>query len=141
MQVAAGNYAGPPSIVANQSGFGIMGLHDHSLEDLGVWSESVSGWTEETIVHDGHDGWNSSLVLDSGGILHTSSLDQSGASFSAIEFARRESSGWVVEQSVQTLIRTGTPTTLAFDPSGDRVFRQYGSGPESDLQIFWSLDD
>jgi len=124
-ELVAGNFAGPPSLILDSNGFGIVGLHNHTFEGLNIFQESASGWETQFVESSGHDGWNPSLALNATGGLFAASLDDSGGLLSSVEFASRTSSGWTVEPVRPGVVRKGTPSALVLASNGDPTVAVY----------------
>ena len=97
--VATGYFYGPLDIAVDQSGTPHIAWHNHDQEDEAYAVLSDGQWATQIVHHDGHDGWDNSLALDSAGRPHTASIDPSQfGSQSGVEYATFDGSSWQVEE-------------------------------------------
>ena len=81
--IANGYFYGPVDITLNPvTDSPVVAYHDHqdanfnpALGDEVVALREGHDWRLVTVSHPGHDGWDNSIVVDSGGFWHTASID------------------------------------------------------------------
>ena len=121
--VAEGYFYGPPAIAINNSDLPNIVWHDH--QDMNFVPKkgdavravlSTDGtWTVGAIKHEGHDGWDNSITIDSQGTVHTASIDPSQfESEAGVEYAVRTQS-WKVEAIGSGPIAYEFGTAIAVD--------------------------
>jgi hypothetical protein len=76
------------------------------------------GWIVSPIRHEGHDGWDNSIIIDSQGVAHTASIDPSDfGSQDGIEYTKYDGS-WKVEPIGSGRIKYEFGTSIGFDLDG-----------------------
>ena len=115
--VATGYFYGPLSIAVDQSGTPHIPWHNHDQEDEAYGVLSDGQWATQIVHHDGHDGWDNSLALDSAGRPHTASIDPSQfGSQSGVEYATFDGSSWSVEEVGSGPSPTSSVRPLSWTP-------------------------
>ncbi|MFQ5794332.1 MAG: hypothetical protein ACE5JP_04705 [Candidatus Bipolaricaulia bacterium] len=108
---------GPPAITVDGVTPHIT-YHNHTFEDQIHASFDGSRWVNTRISHSGHDGWDNSLIVDSQGKIHASSVDPSGFGGAGIEYAVFDGERWQVER-VGTRVMYAFGTSIALNPQGE----------------------
>ncbi len=98
-KVSTGYFYGPLDITLDQNEVPHIAWHNHDRED-GAYATLVEGeWVCSRIRSQGHDGWDISVVIDSGGRPHVASVDpRQFGSRSGVEYAVLEGDSWQVEE-------------------------------------------
>lgn len=146
-EVAKGYYYAPTEIVMDQQGQPHIIFHNHIDEDLNHYTRTSSGpWVKGRIPHPGHDGWDGDIAIDSGGQLHTSSVDPSFSETSGgAEYGFFDGSTWQVEKIGSTTIQYGNGTSIALDGL-DRPHITYYNDQTRDLKyaekntVSWKIE-
>jgi hypothetical protein len=140
-----GYFYGPLDLAIDRDGQPNIVYHDHqddqfdqSKGDLTFASRTDSAWSIEAIADDGHDGWDSALVLSEDGSRHAFGIDPSQfGSSDGVEYYSYANGSWTVtpigsgpiayEFNVSpALAPDGNPAVSYFnDRDGDLMYASY----------------
>ena len=135
-EVAPGYFYGPLDIALDATDLPHIAYHDHDAADNIDDGDVVHAylqdgqWQLHTVRHPGHDGWDSTIALDSQGRVHIASIDpvQFGAT-AGLEWALGVDEQWTVEAIGSGPLPYEFGTAIAID-SEDRPHIAYHSGDE-----------
>lgn len=97
--VSTGYFYGPLDIQLDSQGVPHIAWHNHDTEDEAYAVLQDGIWIVHNVDHDGHDGWDNSLALDSQGLPHTASIDPSQfGGTSGLEYGHFDGEDWDVEE-------------------------------------------
>lgn len=145
--IAEGYFYGPIDLAYSPDGQPNIVIHDHQadqfdpqLGDLVRLFPDGDQWVAETVEDEGHDGWDSTLVIGDDGVAHAAGVDpaQFGRT-EGVEYYRNTGDGWQVTQIGSGPISYQYNVGLAIDSSGSPAI-SYFNDSEQDL-MFASLVD
>jgi hypothetical protein len=148
-----GYFYGPLDVAIDAAGEPNIVYHDHQADqfdqskgDLTFAVRSGGEWEIEALADDGHDGWDSALVLGEGGRRHAFGIDPSQfGSDDGVEYYAYSDGAWTVsaigsgpiayEFNVSPALGPdGNPAVSYFnDVDGDLIYAEFDGGT-------WSLD-
>ena len=104
--VTEGYFYGPIGLDFTPDGAAVIAYHDHqadsfdqALGDLTVATEVDDGWQVEAIEDEGHDGWDSTVVIAEDGIVRAAGIDpQQFERQSGVEYFELGPDGWDVTE-------------------------------------------
>jgi len=135
-QVAAvdqGYFYGPPDIVIDHNDVPHITYHDHQdtvfdpqKGDL-VYAFSQNGrWTINTLVHPGHDGWDSRITVDADNRVRISAIDPVEFSGKGVEYYAVDQDGkFFVETIGSGPLTYMYATAIAIGPTGEPAITYY----------------
>ncbi len=121
--VQSGYFYGPPDIAVNRNNVPNIVVHDHNQEDEVLYYPGDGEWRVDYILHDGHDGWDNSLVFDSQSEPHTSSINPG----IGVEYAEKRNGIWRKESLLTSGAAYGFSTSLALDSDNDPSIAYFAS--------------
>ncbi|MFQ5554900.1 MAG: hypothetical protein ACE5GC_05970 [Acidimicrobiia bacterium] len=136
--VVDGYFYGPIGLSYDPSGVPHIGYHDHQdntfrdeLGDLTVAVRNDSGWGVEAIEDEGHDGWDSTLVIAGDGVVRAAGVDpQQFGRTDGVEYFERGASGWSVTPIGSGPIAYEFNVSLAVDPAGNPALTYYDNNTQ-----------
>ena len=131
-EVSAGYFYGPLDIQLDGQGAPHIAWHNHDTEDEAYAVLNGGAWTVHNVDHDGHDGWDNSLALDSNALPHTASIDPSQfGGTSGVEYARFDGDDWHVEEVGSGPIPYEFGTDIVMDSQDQPHVVWYDDNPPS----------
>lgn len=133
--VAEGYFYGPVDIAVGPNGTPYIAYHDHQetafkpeLGDEVVADLSSGTWRLTTVIHDGHDGWDNSIVIDSAGNWHTAAVDPAQfGSEAGVEYATNRGGTVQVQAVGSGPANYEFGTSIQLNPSGAPAIAYYDS--------------
>lgn len=117
--VSTGYFYGPLDIQLDSDGVPHITYHSHDTEDLAYAVRRDDIWEVAQVVDPGHDGWDGSLAIGSGGVVQATSIDPSQfGSRSGVEYALFDGQQWSVEEIGSGPTQYEFGTSLALDSTG-----------------------
>ena len=105
--VAEGYFYGPLDIDVGPDGVAKVAWHDHqassfqpNLGDIELGIKTATGWARKTLGDDGHDGWDTRLIIDDNGIVHAAGIDPREFGGDGVEYYRVDTNGDVTVEAV-----------------------------------------
>ena len=100
---------GPAALGIGEDGTMALSVHDHRTEGQAAWMFTDTGWVQEQVFDDNHDGWDNAIFIGPDGRIHTSTNDL----VDGLEYAVRSSGEWTKES---------LPTGPIFYRGGTAIF-------------------
>lgn len=145
--VAEGYFYGPIGVAFSPEGEPNIAYHDHQanefdpqLGDLVLGVRDDGQWLIDVAEDEGHDGWDSTVVIGDDGVVHAAGVDP--AQFNrteGVEYYRNSGDDWEVTPIGSGPIPYQYNVGLALDPSGSPSITYYNDA-DQDL-MFASLQD
>ena len=114
-----GYFYGPLSVALDASNLPHINYHDHDTEDQMRAYQTNGVWQVEQIVSTGHDGWDNSILVNSNGDIHTSTVDPAQFAGPGLEYSVYDGNSWTVELVPSGSIEYANATSLALDSQGN----------------------
>lgn len=142
-----GYFYGPIGLAYSPNGVPNVVIHDHQADNfdpqLGdlvrLWKDG-SEWAQDVAADDGHDGWDSTIVVGEDGAVHAAGVDPSQfGSPDGVEYYFNDGTGWTVAQVGSGPIPYQYNVSLALDPSGSPALTYYDH-LEADLVLASLVD-
>jgi hypothetical protein len=146
--VREGYFYGPIDLSFDPQGVPYIAYHDHQadnfdpeLGDLTVASFDGVQWTAGPARDDGHDGWDSTIVIDPSGTLHAAGVDPSQfGREDGIEYYVDDGSGWTVRAIGSGPIQYRFNVALALGPGELPALSYYNDRPDAQDLMFATFD-
>lgn len=124
--VAEGYFYGPLDVAAGPDDTPRIVYHDHqdssfrpNKGDVAYASLENGEWSVDAISDPGHDGWDTRLAVDAGGLSHVSAIDPEEFGGRGLEYYVQDDSGaWTVEPVGTGPMTYKYATSVAVDPDG-----------------------
>ncbi len=144
--VKEGYFYGPIDLAFGGDGTPYIAYHDHqaddfdpALGDLAIATNDGERWSTSAARNDGHDGWDSTILVDATGTLHAAGVDPSQfGREEGVEYYVNRGDGWQVTEIGSGPIAYQYNVSLALDPGGMPVISYYNDR-DGDL-MFASFD-
>ena len=142
--VREGYFYGPIDLDFGPQGAPFIAYHDHqaddfdlALGDLTIATREGDRWSVEAARDDGHDGWDSAIVVDSLGTLHGAGVDPSQfGREDGVEYYINDGTGWEVTAIGSGPIEYRYNVALALDTDGLPAVSYYNNREgEQDLMF------
>jgi hypothetical protein len=120
--VANGYYYGPGDLRAAAGGTVHIAWHNHDTENANHAAVTEDGTTVFDIVTPGsHDGWDNSLALDAGGVLHQASVNPIAfGATESLQYGVFDGAAWNYDTVLGSgAFMYGLNTSIAVDGEGD----------------------
>lgn len=152
-QVVEGYFYGPIGLAYAPDRVPHIGYHDHQdtkfLEDKGdltVARRDGTSWTIEAARDDGHDGWDSTIVIGPDGVVRAAGIDpEQFESTDGVEYYELVDGKWDVTAIGSGPVAYEFNVSLAVDPNGNPALTYYDT-TETDLKYAsrqdgtWSIE-
>ncbi len=132
--VVEGYFYGPIGIAYDPSGVAHIAYHDHQAssfqQDLGdltlATRRSDATWAINPAVHDGHDGWDSTIAIGPDGIVRAAGIDpvQFGSE-EGVEYYELGIDGWQIDAIGTGPVAYEFNVALAIQPDGEPALTYY----------------
>ncbi len=144
--VKEGYFYGPIDLSFGPDGTPYIAYHDHqaddfdpALGDLAVATRDQDRWSTSPARHDGHDGWDSTIVVDGVGTLHAAGVDPSQfGREEGVEYYVNDGGGWQVTAIGSGPIAYQYNVSLALDASGSPAISYYN---DRDQDLMFAVFD
>lgn len=131
--LAEGYFYGPIGLAYDPEGTPNVVIHDHQadnfdpqLGDLVRLVRDGSDWVADTASDEGHDGWDSTVVIGDDGVVHAAGVDPAQfGRVEGVEYYLNAGEGWEVTQVGSGPIPYQYNVALALGPSGSPGLAYY----------------
>ncbi len=145
--VAEGYFYGPIGLAYTPDGQPQIAYHDHQdtsfqqdKGDLTVASGGDAGWAIEALASEGHDGWDSTIVIGPDGVLRAAGIDpQQFDRTPGVEYYELQDGAWQVTEIGSGPIAYEFNVSLAVDPDGNPAL-SYFDNNNQDLKYAYRQD-
>ena len=105
--ITEGYFYGPLDIDINPDGAAVVAWHNHqatqfapNLGDVEIAVKTPGGWARRTLQNQGHDGWDTRLIIDDDGVKHIGAIDPKEFDGDGVEYYRVEPGGDIIIDQV-----------------------------------------